>query len=119
MLINLTNHPSSKWSSEQMGAAVASYEEVVDYAFPIVSPIATEHEIYVMANAIVDDILRLYGTQDVFIHVMGELTLCYCLIRKFTEKGIHCVASTTERIVTEHPDGTKTSTFKFVQFREY
>ncbi len=33
--------------------------------------------------------------------------------------GILCVASTTERIVTDNPDGSKTTVFMFVQFRPY
>lgn len=35
------------------------------------------------------------------------------------KRGILCVASTTERIVTENPDGSKTTVFRFIQFRPY
>lgn len=119
MLINLTNHPSSKWSSVQMKAAKTYYGEVVDYTFPIVSSTASKSDISIMAETIVEEIVNLYGRKNIAIHVMGELTLCYNLIRKFAEQDILCVASTTDRVVTEHSDGSKTSTFKFVQFREY
>lgn len=119
MLINLTNHPSSKWSDHQMDVAVSLYEEVTDYNFPQVSPEWEEQEIEQLASNIVDEILDIYKGVSIAIHVMGEFTLCYSLISKFKSHGITCVASTTSRIVTENPDGTKTSTFSFIRFREY
>jgi hypothetical protein len=36
-----------------------------------------------------------------------------------TGAGLRCVASTTERRAVDHPDGSKTSEFRFVRFREY
>ena len=40
------------------------------------------------------------------------------MVRELKRRGVRCVASTTERVVTE-VDGKKVSEFHFVQFREY
>lgn len=119
MLINLSNHPSSRWSPGQLSTANDSHGEVIDFPFPMVNPSDTKDDVYAIATSIVNKIIRIYGTNHIAIHIMGEFTLCYALIQQFKAEGITCLASTTERIVTDNPDGTKTSTFKFVQFREY
>lgn len=118
MLINLTNHSSHNWSEAQKFAA-SVYGDIIDYAFPMVSPSISKIEILNIAEFIFHDIVEKYGVENSTIHIMGEFTLCYALINMFKAEGMLCLASTTERIVTENPDGTKTSTFKFVQFREY
>lgn len=53
------------------------------------------------------------------IHVMGEMTFVYQFVKRATAAGLRCVASTTERIAVDHPEGRKTSEFRFVRFREY
>ena len=60
-----------------------------------------------------------YEADNAFIHVMGEMTFTYNVVKEFAENGYNCFASTTKRNVVEHEDGTKTSTFEFVQFRNY
>jgi len=50
---------------------------------------------------------------------MGKFTFTYQFFKEMEKRSIPCVASTTERIVTENPDGSKTTLFKFVQFRPY
>ena len=50
---------------------------------------------------------------------MGELTFCFSVVQQLKEKGVRCVASTTERVVEETDDNKKVSKFTFVQFREY
>ena len=50
---------------------------------------------------------------------MGEMTFTYNLVQKLNSYGHYCVASTTERVAVENPDGSKTVQFEFVQFREY
>lgn len=118
MFLNLTNHPSSKWGEDQTMAA-KQYGEIVDVLFPLVKPNATHEEIQALAEELRQSIVVEYDKSIAAVHIMGELTLCYALIQLFKTDGIKCLASTTERIVTENQDGTKTSTFKFVQFREY
>lgn len=53
------------------------------------------------------------------IHVMGEMPFVYQFVKLATAAGLCCVASTTERTAVDHPDGSKTSEFRFIRFREY
>lgn len=115
--INLTNHPLEAWSDEQLAAA-STYGEAVDYPFPAVAPAATEEDIAATAAAIVADITARYGTECT-VHLMGEFTMTAALLQRFQQRGIVCVASTTERIVSETEPGKKVVEFKFVKFRKY
>lgn len=116
MFINLTNHPSSGWSEEQLKAA-QQFGEVVDISFPIIEPDFTSEDVNELANEVVDNIILLDAHPTV--HIMGEMTFTYAVVSQLKAKGITCVASTTERLVKMMPDGKKISQFKFVQFREY
>jgi len=49
---------------------------------------------------------------------MGEMTLTYCIVRMLKEKGIRCIASTSERKALSE-NGLRLSEFSFVRFREY
>lgn len=116
MFINLTNHPSSGWSEEQLKAA-QEYGEVIDLTFPNIEPHFTSKDIHELADTTVKGIMEL--DEQPVVHVMGEMTFTYAIVFRLKAKGITCVASTTERIVKMMPDGKKISEFKFVQFREY
>ena len=117
MFINLTNHPSEHWGEEQLAAA-HRFGEIVDIPFPVIEPTYTK-----------DDILRLVEeyakringmkADHIVVHVMGEMTFTYNMVKTLKESCIKCVASTTERLVNLMPNGTKVSEFMFVQFREY
>ena len=117
VFINLSNHPSSGWSEEQ-SAAAGAHGEIVDMAFPVVAPDATHEQVKVLAEQCVTEILAQSSGGVTTVHVMGEMTLTYRIVRLLKRRGIRCVASTTERRVTE-VDGKKLSEFRFVQFREY
>lgn len=119
VLVNLSNHPSADWSPEQMQAAMATWNEVVDYPFPAVDPTADEKEIQDMARNIVNDITAQHGTTGITVHVMGEFCLTHALIQRFGSQGITCVASTSTRIVNETEPGRKVVEFRFVRFRRY
>ena len=116
MFINLTNHPSSGWSEEQLNAA-KQYGEIVDLSFPNIEPYFTSKEINDLADITIDGIKTL-GAAPV-VHIMGEMTFTYAVVSRLKALGLPCVASTTERLVKMMPDGKKVSDFKFVQFREY
>lgn len=119
LFINLTNHPSAMWTADQLAAA-DNIGRIIDIPFPIVSPDATTYEIHQLADQLVADLLRM--SEDVHtttVHVMGEHTLTYALVARLREKGVKCVASTSERNTIMLPDGKKVSEFRFVQFREY
>lgn len=117
MFINLTNHPSEKWSEEQLKAA-HRYGEIVDLSFPIIEPTFTKDDIMFLVRECAETISRLIEGDSV-VHVMGEMTFTYNIVNALKDAGITCLASTTERNTDITPDGKKISEFKFVQFREY
>jgi hypothetical protein len=124
MLLNLSNHPLAKWSANQRGAAEGFFGTIVDILFPALDPRASLTE----TEKIVHDYVQLciahltqaddYAKENA-IHIMGEFTFTYQFVKEMEKRNIPCVASTTERIVTDNPDGSKTTVFKFVQFRPY
>ncbi|MBO7610438.1 MAG: hypothetical protein J6S96_09595 [Muribaculaceae bacterium] len=118
MFINLSNHPASEWSDEQMLAA-ERYGKVVDMPFPQVDSGASADEVEQIANDCVNRILAMGNAADITVHVMGEMTLVYNIVISLKRHGVRCVASTTERMATVLPDGTKQSKFHFAGFREY
>lgn len=118
MFINLTNHPSEKWSEEQIKAA-HSYGEIVDIPFPLIDENATEAEIKQLADKYVSTILSKGKAKDLIVHIMGEQTFCYALISKLQKEGIRCVASCTKSNSYYNEAGQKISTFHFSRFREY
>lgn len=117
VFINVSNHPSQKWSEKQLKAA-EYYGEIVDMDFPQIPAEEDAVELHDLANMSVKNILRLYKDAHITIHIMGEMNFTYAFVHIAKAHGINCVASTTERIVTEK-DGVKTSVFNFVQFRRY
>ncbi|MBE6328913.1 MAG: CRISPR-associated protein [Bacteroidales bacterium] len=119
MLINLTNHPSSRWSDKQKAAAEV-YGEIVDMPFPVIDEAGDEKYIATLADEYLNKIVNLSDTQSVVVHLMGEQTFSYALIKRLRERGITCVASTTKRIVKEEVQGKKSEViFQFERFRAY
>ena len=118
LFLNLSNHPSDKWSKAQLDAARA-YGEVVDMPFPEIDPGATTEEIHRLAEEYAKEISSRYPDCDLTVHLMGEMTFCFRLVTLLHARGIRCVASTTQRKTSELPDGTKESIFEFQAFREY
>ena len=116
MFINLSNHPSSGWSLEQLKAA-KKYGEVIDLAFPNIEPSFTSKDVNELADVTAEGILEIDA--HAVVHIMGEMTYTYAVVSRLKSKGITCLASTTERNTIMMPNGTKVSDFKFVQFREY
>lgn len=118
LFINYSNHPSSGWSPKQLSAA-REFGETVDIPFRSVAPEADSAELERIASEELAKILDAAAGKNAVVHLMGEMTLTYILVRKLKASGIRCVASTTARCVTENPDGTRTSDFDFVRFRDY
>jgi CRISPR-associated DxTHG motif protein len=117
LFINLSNHPSALWQAAQLEAA-SVYGEIIDLPFPAVNPEGDEEYIQSLGNEYVEKIEQMSQGKNVTVHLMGELTLTYCLVNALITKGIKCIASTTER-VSEEKDGVKISEFRFKQFRKY
>ncbi len=118
MLINLSNHPSSLWSAAQIEAA-RQYGVIEDMSFPVIDPAMSHDEILQCAHEYAEQIMAKARKCNITVHVMGEMNFVYALVEELKNDGITCVASTTIRNVTEEANGMKTSTFNFVQFREY
>ena len=125
VFINLTNHPSSAWKGKQLLDATKNNAKLIDIKFPNVDPEATsediDHLVEEYINIIFTNIGKTTKLDGVIVHIMGEMTFTYRMVEKLQNYyGIKCVASTTKRIVEENEeDGTKTSRFEFVQFRNY
>jgi hypothetical protein len=122
MLINLSNHPLAKWSPEQRKAAEQLYGTVQDVPFPSIDPAGSLESVMNLVHETAQNCINLLhrsSEQLHAIHVMGEFTFTYLFVKEMEKRGILCVASTTERLVTDNPDGSKTTVFKFIQFRPY
>lgn len=115
MFLNLSNHPSSRWGEKQLTTA-QQYGQLKDLPFPNIPPAASSEEVEQMAENYKNKVLQLAPK---IVHLTGEMTFTACLARKLQAEGLQCVASTTDRIVLEEEDGSKTVKFEFVQFRTY
>ncbi len=119
VLINLSNHPSNTWGSNQIEAARA-YGEIMDMPFPEVNEKNDESYISALSEEYLQKILDLSLTNSVTVHLMGELTFTFALLRRLQEYGIECIASTSKRIVNEDSkEGKKEVVFQFERFRRY
>lgn len=118
LFINLSNHPSSTWQPAQLKAA-RQYGEIIDIDFPTVDALCKPERVDHLANQYAQDIINRGAPTCITAHVMGEMTLTFRIVELLKAQGIRCVASTTERIVTDLTDNRKETQFSFVQFREY
>ena len=126
MLINVSNHPSTKWSPQQLEAArrLSGCGIVIDVPHPPVPPEADEQTVARLAWEVFQEIAARRPHQGVgcgtfLVHLMGEAGLVDYLNKILYLHDIRAVYSTTAREVVEQSDGTKTSRFHFVRFRRY
>lgn len=120
LFINYSNHPSSHWCERQLQHG-KKYGDIIDISFPEVQSDASKNDISKIAKESVEQIFNIVKNKDGILsaaHIMGEHTLCYTLVSKLQQRNITCVASTTERMVTQNGD-EKISVFKFRSFRAY
>ena len=119
LFINLTNHPSDKWSDEQRKAALA-YGMILDFPFPVVDANADEKDIELQAQALVD---KIAAYKPAAVCCQGEMTLTFAVVSRLKEMGIPVVAATSTRETVEEiaSDGTtrKSVAFRFCRFRSY
>jgi hypothetical protein len=118
MLINLSNHPLSKWSDQQRQAAEKQFGKIVDLPFPTVPTDADLDRVIELVNEKVEECMKIFieskqissdkNSNHDAVHIMGEMTFVYQFVDKMSEQGILCVASTKK-------DGSN----EFVQFRSY
>jgi len=120
MLLNLSNHPSPHWPPPQLAAAQEQFGDVIDLPFPAIDPEADTAEVEQLAaeyeNTAVE---RLQGARPRAVHLMGEMSFTLALTARLQRRGIAVYCSTTRRQVLEEKDGTKTTRFVFVRFRQY
>ena len=117
MLLNLSNHPTQRWTDTQLQAAESAYGTIKDRPFPRVPPEADEDELDKLVAELLTEIDALRPELQA-VHLMGEMTLTHRLVVALKARGIEVIASTTERTVEER-DGKKIVQFQFVQFRSY
>lgn len=119
IFLNLSNHPSSLWCEKQQEAA-RSYGEIIDMPFPMIDETGNETYIYDLADEYLHKIIELSKEKEVTVHLMGELTFTFALLKRLQKNGIMCVASTSKRIVKEEIPGRKDEViFQFERFRRY
>lgn len=119
MLLNFTNHPSKIWSEKQKDAAKL-FGEIVDMPFPHIDESADENYISKLADEYLQKILLIAERENVVVHLMGEQTFVYSLVKRLKNRNINCVASTTKRIVKLDSSGQKKEViFQFERFRYY
>ena len=87
-------------------------------AFPSICPEISAEEVQKLADEYLTKVLEYTVNANVTVHIMGELTFTFIMVRMLQEHGILCVASCSERIVREE-NGEKISRFEFVRFRNY
>ena len=117
--INLSNHPSSQWSDDQLAAA-RKLGKIVDMNFPPIDPQTSPEKIQNYAKSTFS-LIRALGKPVVM--VQGEFTFTYQLVRLLQEAGIRAVVSCSERVSEEYVDENgatvKISSFRFEGFRDY
>ncbi len=124
MLINLSNHPSSKWDSKQKQKAVEIYGQIIDLSFPAIDPHWDTNKVKALALDYYRRITLIFDQcanepQPNAVHIQGEFTFVYKIVTLLKTSHITCVASTSVRNVIEKENGEKIVRFNFVQFREY
>ena len=115
MLLNLTNHPSPRWSAKQMDTAVEAYGGVEDLPFPNIPSGMSGEEVDTLAEEYYHKVI---ASGAAAVHLQGEMTFVYALVLRLRAHNIPVVASTSERMV-EEADGQKTIRFDFTRFRAY
>ncbi len=124
MLINLSNHLAEKWDVKQKKAANQQFGEIIDMSFPDISPHWNKQEVDELVAKYYADVLTMLDRyedeiKENAVHIQGEFTFVYMLVKALEAISVKCVASTTSRNVSELHNGEKVVKFKFIQFREY
>ena len=119
IFINHTNHPSARWSAEQISAAQA-YGEILDVAFPAVNAATTAEEVRAQVQKNLEKIL---AREPAVVLCQGEFNYTFAMVECLKASGVKVVAATSERATVEEilSDGStrQISIFRFVQFKEY
>ena len=120
LLINISNHPSNKWSEKQHKEARSYGNKVIDLPFPSLKKETTIEKRDKLKESLVEQVKELID-QGFFttVHIMGEMVFTYQVVSDLKAQGIPCIASFGERIVKETRPNEKEVVFDFQFFTEY
>ena len=120
MLINFSNHLSTKWSEKQLAAALMTYGSVLDLPFPEIDASASENEICALA---LDKVSEIAALAPDAVLCQGEFSFTFAVAAELMRRGVPVICATSERRAFEvkAPDGSthKQIVFRFEKFREY
>lgn len=121
IIINVSNHPSSKWSKEQIDACNGA--AILDLQFPNINSKATAYEMDAACYAFADWLTSaVYGVDKHYVHflVAGELGAHFRITGFLKMAGYSVIQATSERNTVVSEDGkTKTVTFNFGILRQF
>lgn len=92
-----------------------SESEIVNVAFPDVSPHMTESEIDAVAVQCIEKIMKY---EPEYVMCQGEFTLCFKVVEMLKTRGVKAVTPCNERFITEEGN-RQVAGFRFIQFREF
>ena len=118
MFINISNHNSTHWGNTQLAAAKA-WGGIVDVDFPSIGTESDASAVSALAEQYSTVIRSRFSPDTDAVHIMGEMTFTYALVRRLRQVGFTCLASTTQRLKQQLPDGSFISEFQFHSFRHY
>lgn len=119
MFVNFTNHPSARWSDAQRKAAMR-WGEIADVPFPDIPAQADADEIRALAD---EYAAKIRGLSPSAVLVQGEMCFTFAMVERLRELGIPALCASGSRVCKtsfgENGVTVRTSTFEFVQFRNY
>lgn len=118
VFVNFTNHPSEKWSEEQLSAARA-VGTVTDLKFPDIPTDIAPDSFDRLVEEYRHKILELCRGRKGTVHIQGEMTFVFRMVTELKARHIRCVASVTKRNTVDLGNGKSQSVFVFEGFREY
>ena len=128
IFINLSNHPTDKWSEAQKAAVINKYQpkQIIDIAFPPINPEWNLDRVRTLVHAYREEIINHLQDKDdyIILHIMGEMCFTHALVNMMSAYKVNCICSTTKRVVTTKYDDNgveigKETQFEFCKFRDY
>ncbi len=119
VFINFSNHPSSRWSPEQLSAA-EKYGRVIDEPFPAVPANLDERGVALLAD---EAVLRIMAHHPAAVLCQGEFTLAFAVVERLKAEGVTVLAASSDRVLMKEEDENgetrKVTVFRFTRFRKY
>lgn len=119
VFVNFSNHPSARWSPEQLAAAEA-FGRVIDEPFPAVPADMDEADVARLAD---EAARRILAKKPAAVLCQGEFTLAFAVVERLKAQGMTVLAASSDRVIETEADengGTrKVTVFRFTRFRKY